>query len=150
MKLRSMWVVARGDHIRVRRLGYWHHGIDCGDGTVIHYAGDLSHRRNASVERASLDRFSKGGRIRTVRYVHPADADSVIMRAEARLKETGYNVLFNNCEHFARWCKTGIHESKQIQRAVRVASAVCLGAGALVAGVLSLRLAHGRRSGNVD
>ena len=24
--------MAKGDHIRVRRSGYWHHGIDCGDG----------------------------------------------------------------------------------------------------------------------
>jgi len=27
--------MARGDHVRVKRRGYWHHGIDCGDGTVI-------------------------------------------------------------------------------------------------------------------
>ena len=27
----------KGDHIFVYRRGYSHHGIDCGDGTVIHY-----------------------------------------------------------------------------------------------------------------
>ena len=26
-----------------------------------------------------------------------------------------YNLLFNNCEHFATWCKTGINESQQVQ-----------------------------------
>ena len=27
-----------------------------------------------------------------------------------------YKVWFNNCEHFAVWCKTGVHESSQVQR----------------------------------
>ena len=26
-----------------------------------------------------------------------------------------YNVLFNNCEHFAVWCKTGLKESQQVR-----------------------------------
>ena len=29
--------------------------------------------------------------------------------------ETNYNPFFNNCEHFAIWCKTGIKESRQVQ-----------------------------------
>ena len=27
----------------------------------------------------------------------------------------GYNLLSNNCEHFALWCKTGVHESRQVE-----------------------------------
>ena len=27
----------------------------------------------------------------------------------------GYNVFSNNCEHFALWCKTGVHESRQVE-----------------------------------
>ena len=30
-----------------------------------------------------------------------------------------YNLVFNNCEHFAIWCKTGIHESKQVENVIR-------------------------------
>ncbi|MDO4467855.1 MAG: lecithin retinol acyltransferase family protein [Bacillota bacterium] len=26
-----------------------------------------------------------------------------------------YSLMFNNCEHFAIWCKTGIHESRQVE-----------------------------------
>ena len=40
-----------------------------------------------------------------------------------RLGEQRYNLLFNNCEHFAVWCKTGQHRSGQVERA--------LGSGAL-------------------
>lgn len=27
-----------------------------------------------------------------------------------------YNLLLNNCEHFAIWCKTGVHESRQVEK----------------------------------
>jgi hypothetical protein len=41
-------------------------------------------------------------------------ADVVVDRAMSRLGERQYNLLFNNCEHFASWCKIGISQSKQI------------------------------------
>jgi hypothetical protein len=28
---------------------------------------------------------------------------------------TCYNLIFNNCQHFARWCATGDHESEQVR-----------------------------------
>lgn len=31
-----------------------------------------------------------------------------------------YNLVFNNCEHFAVWCKTGVHESRQVDRILRM------------------------------
>lgn len=40
--------------------------------------------------------------------------DETIERARSRLGENKYSLLFNNCEHFAIWCKTGISESHQI------------------------------------
>ena len=36
----------------------------------------------------------------------------------SRIGEQDYNLLFNNCEHFATWCKTGRHRSSQIDSAV--------------------------------
>ena len=30
-----------------------------------------------------------------------------------------YNLVFNNCEHFAIWCKTGVHESKQVDAVIK-------------------------------
>ena len=42
-----------------------------------------------------------------------------IERAKSRLGESEYNLLLNNCEHFAIWCKTGVSKSYQVDRAVR-------------------------------
>lgn len=107
--------MARGDHIYVRRVGYRHHGIDCGDGTVIHYSGEVGQKENAAIVRASYERFAKGGRIRIRRYGICDPPDVVVKRAESRLGERGYNLLFNNCEHFAVWCKTGGARSEQVE-----------------------------------
>lgn len=42
--------------------------------------------------------------------------EETVERAESQLGEGDYNLVFNNCEHFAVWCKTGVHESSQVQR----------------------------------
>jgi hypothetical protein len=137
--------MARGDHIRVRRQGYWHHGIDCGDGTVIHYTGSPFEHVGAAIRLTSLDDFAKGGKVKVVSSPAEGDADLVIARAESRLGETTYHVLTNNCEHFARWCSTGRHESKQV---LRVAASLCIGAGLFLVGFAGAKLAarYGVRS----
>ena len=42
--------------------------------------------------------------------------EETVKRAESQLGEGDYNLVFNNCEHFAVWCKTGVRESSQVQR----------------------------------
>ncbi|MGL6281093.1 MAG: lecithin retinol acyltransferase family protein, partial [Microcoleaceae cyanobacterium] len=108
--------MARGDQIYAMRElmnisgVYEHHGIDCGDGTVIHYR-----KPSETIERTSLEIFSQGQRIYVKPYAIRYIADTTIYRAESRLGEREYNLLFNNCEHFATWCVTGINDSKQIR-----------------------------------
>lgn len=46
---------------------------------------------------------------------HLYTPEETIRRAESRLGENKYNLGFNNCEHFAIWCKTGISESHQVE-----------------------------------
>lgn len=46
--------------------------------------------------------------------------DETVARAESRLEENNYRLAFNNCEHFAIWCKTGISESHQVNNVVNV------------------------------
>lgn len=41
-----------------------------------------------------------------------------VKRAESRLGEQTYSLTFNNCEHFAIWCKTGISESHQVKKVI--------------------------------
>ncbi|MEH6551655.1 MAG: lecithin retinol acyltransferase family protein [Pseudomonadales bacterium] len=52
--------MARGDHIYVNRLNgiYNHHGIDCGDGSVIHF-GAPNWQTRRSVCRVELDEFCR-------------------------------------------------------------------------------------------
>lgn len=51
---------------------------------------------------------------------HLYSGSETVKRAESRLGEDEYNLLFSNCEHFAIWCKTGLHESKQIDQILQV------------------------------
>lgn len=46
-------------------------------------------------------------------------ADETIARAKSRLGEKSYNLLTNNCEHFAIWCKTGLSKSYQVEAIIQ-------------------------------
>ena len=35
------------------------------------------------------------------------DSSEVVQRAKENIGKKNYNLVFNNCEHFAFWCKTG-------------------------------------------
>lgn len=48
-------------------------------------------------------------------------AEETIRRAKERLGEEKYNLVTNNCEHFAMWCKTGEAVSGQVKQIVRFA-----------------------------
>ena len=109
--------MARGDHIRAYRKLYWHHGIDIGDGTVIHLAGEPGHSTGALVLRSSMTEFLRGNVAETVIHHKTLPPDRVIERAQSRLGESGYHLLSNNCEHFARWCVGRSNASRQVESA---------------------------------
>ncbi|NEP23211.1 MAG: NC domain-containing protein [Moorea sp. SIO1F2] len=116
--------MARGDQIYVFQKFlnfegvYQHHGIDCGDGSVIHYR-----KKTETIERNSMATFALGEtKIYVKQYSVCLIPDVVIRRAESRLGERQYNLIFNNCEHFANWCKTGKNESQQVKDFIPVIS----------------------------
>ena len=100
-------------HLQVPRQHglFLHHGIDLGDGSVAHYL------EGREILRSPLEQFSRGEPVCEVPY--PAASCSpvgvTLRRAMGRLGEQNYNLLFNNCEHFAHWCKTGRHRSAQVE-----------------------------------
>ncbi|MFK8184846.1 MAG: lecithin retinol acyltransferase family protein [Phormidesmis sp.] len=106
--------MARGDQVYAIReivgVPYEHHGIDCGDGTIIHY----SKISDAQVSQTTRATFARGGSI----YIKSVETafipDLVVERAESRLGERQYDLFFNNCEHFADWCKTGEGKCTQL------------------------------------
>jgi hypothetical protein len=109
--------MARGDQIYVMRplMGmdgvYEHHGIDCGDGTVIHYS---KRGEDPTIARTAYGVFSWNRPVFVKHYTTSYVPDVVVERAEGRLGERRYDLMNNNCEHFATWCKVGRNESQQL------------------------------------
>ncbi len=138
--------MAKGDHLSAARGLYTHHAIDLGDGRVIHYSGTASEKQNAEVRLDPYEAFVDGCHVLVVEYSNSHSADEVIRRALSRLAEHRYDLMFNNCEHFARWCKTGDSASEQVRDATATVGGVGAG-GAVVAGSLGVVSATGAAAG---
>lgn len=70
--------------------------------------------------KGSLDHYNGVDR-RTKRKTF--SAKETVARAKSRVGETEYNLITNNCEHFAMWCKTGVSESSQVKKLLNAAVA---------------------------
>ena len=88
--------MARGDQVYVMRdvmgVPYWHHGIDCGNGTIIHYRKVGT----PTVACTSAEAFARGNPVYMFSQPVSFIPDVVISRAESRLGEQRYNMFFNN------------------------------------------------------
>ena len=106
--------MATADHLQVpRRHGLFnHHGIDLGDGTVAHYL------EGREILRSPISEFSQGEVVSVLNHANASPAGVTLRRAMGRLGEQNYNLLFNNCEHFATWCKIGRHRSGQVDSVI--------------------------------
>lgn len=120
-----------GDHIYVYRMFgfYQHHGIYIGTNTtsvhiVIHFSAPEKSKLNAQIKRSTLDKFLEGYSLRLVSYndtrlSKKGTTQSGHSRAPAEVIKTAihyadhpdewekYNLVTNNCEMFAIFCKTG-------------------------------------------
>jgi hypothetical protein len=115
--------MARGDRLRVERrlagstVAYMHHGVDVGDGTVVHARPDdfRSPLAGGRVERTSREEFAGGGTV-LVTTEPPAayPPDEIVARALEHVGREGYCPVVDNCEHFATWCATGERMSRQV------------------------------------
>ena len=141
--------MAAGDRIEVRRrligtaVTYWHHGIDMGDGTVVH-ARPLDFRKpfgGGSVVRTSLEEFADGQPVRaTLEPPAVFPPEEIARRAAAQVGREGYCPVVANCEHFATWCATGSHRSRQVEAVVRRVATV---AATVIAGAFAFRGGRG-------
>ena len=73
--------MAKGDHIKVKRRGYWHHGIDMGDSTVTHFVGEHAEKTNPEIKQRSMREFLKGGKLKIVEYPKSNGPDTVVKNA---------------------------------------------------------------------
>jgi hypothetical protein len=127
--------MAFGDHIYVRRVAYTHDGIDCGDETVIHRSSADGGKSGAMIRRSSIEEFSCGAEIQVRDYGARLSREETMARAESAVGQSGYHLIFDNCEHFARWCATGEYESEQVQVAVSATGVAGLGIGVPAGGL---------------
>ena len=115
-----------GDIIYVHRGFYKHYGVYAGDGKIIHFAplaGKEINAENAVVHETNPENFLKGGVLRIDRKSEAKfSGQEIVERARSQIGGKSYNLVFFNCEHFARWCKTGVYESDQVNAAIDVAA----------------------------
>ncbi|MBO4779660.1 MAG: lecithin retinol acyltransferase family protein [Selenomonadaceae bacterium] len=116
----------RGDHIRVCRMNglYYHHGIFVAANEVIHFTGDdddsVLDWSKAHVIKTDLQKFLRGGTVEVKEY-NDAELDDlypvegIVSYARTCLGDDGYNLIFNNCEHFANACTLGKYRSRQVE-----------------------------------
>ena len=126
MKKKEKWIVREirpGDIIRVYTGRYYHFGIFTGNDTVIHFAGPDAHTltdaSKARIRKDSLEHFSMGKSLEVREYsleerLKKRPAGKVIAFAESQIGNTGYDIIYNNCEHFVNKCVFGIAYSAQI------------------------------------
>jgi diadenosine tetraphosphatase ApaH/serine/threonine PP2A family protein phosphatase len=117
-----------GDHIRVSRGVYTHHGVYVSHNEVIHFASEDNDNLMGDgneVIATSLSRFLLDGDMEVRIYnddelndLYPV-AD-IVRWARGSRGDSGYHLVFNNCEHFANWCTLGRFHSQQVNNVLGV------------------------------
>ena len=107
----------RGDMIRVASGSTYHFGIYVSDDEVIQFGLAPSQRavlRDSEVEVLSSDiyTFLAGGFLEVCEFDRKErkknrKPDEVIAYARSKIGMRGYNIIYNNCEHFANECISG-------------------------------------------
>ena len=115
----------KGDLIRVKRkLGYYHYGIYIGHNKVIHYSApeddSIFDNRNIEIRKGDLkENFLRGDTLEVnIPYSSFYYRFIVCKRAKKLLgvhkfRDVDYDLLKNNCEHFANYCYFGEAVSAQ-------------------------------------
>ncbi len=133
----------RGDHIKIGRGFYSHHGIFIDRDQVVHFSGEPKQKNQSQIEMTTLEQFINGAKETKVKIVaYEADVvfdtETTIRLALESIGDSDYHIVFRNCEHFATYCKTGKHESKQVKRAFISLPSTGVIAASLAAGLYYL------------
>lgn len=121
--------IVPGDVIRVYNGRFYHFGVYVGEETVVHFAGPdsatLTDPALASVRRDTLDRFAMGRPLEVRDYglrerLKKYPRKKVAENALKRVGEKGYDIIYNNCEHFVNKCAFGVAYSAQIEEMRRL------------------------------
>jgi hypothetical protein len=110
------------------------------------HVGVSKDKSAAVVREGTFEELRGGGRVEIIRYGRSYAPAEIVRRAQSRLGERGYHLVWSNCEHFARWCVTGEHLSGQVDRAKAGASGAGIGT-AVGVGSVSAMVASSAKAG---
>ena len=125
-----IYELTKGDHIKFKRGIYSHHAVvvdvyvDTNSYKVIHFTGEKRSGGAAEIteeilkfemEEITLIRYRYG---RLSKRITVKRAYDLLNIQETSTRAIIYNILVNNCEHFATWCVTGEAESIQVNKAL--------------------------------
>ncbi len=109
---------------------FQHFGTEIADGAIVENTLRHGYRRLESHAAFARGRMT---------WVQPSAATAeeraeAARRAESKIGQHAYNLFWNNCEHFASWCATGIAVSQQVVEGTRkILGAISMLAGAFLA-----------------
>ena len=125
------WWPARcvsGDMIRVKIGGIWHYGVYASDDEVIQFGppprAEIVQPKDIVVCSTTMDVFSGGSMVEKAQLsfferLKRVPPKKTVAAARSRIGEGNYNLLHNNCEHFASECVLGVRRSEQEEAARR-------------------------------
>ena len=113
-----------GAHIRVKIKNYYHHGIYIGNDEVVQFGHPFNVNedpKNVLVIRSTIEDFAGPANFIEVYQYSKKELklknkdEDIIKIALSHLGEGGYNILENNCEHFANRCVFNKAKSEQVE-----------------------------------
>ncbi len=122
------WVlkeISVGDMVRVPMREMYHYGVCTGEDTMIQFGepilGNPKPKEEIRIMKTDIAGFL-GGEFAEVAELDRKELkqrrsiEDIVSYAESRLGEGGYDILYNNCEHFANECVFGLHRCSQVDR----------------------------------
>lgn len=108
-----------GSVIGVARAAYKHYGIYIGNNKVVHFSSESGENfaSNTIIETDMSFFMQDSDRFFMIKFDKNTDVFNAKETKKRALDQIGageYNLIFNNCEHFAMWCKTGEKTSDQV------------------------------------
>ena len=86
--------------------------------TVCSFPEDINELNNNKLNNSPLYLVWQEVKKSLRKDYHLYSGSETVARARSQLGKTGYNLICNNCEHFAVWCRTGVKESSQVNNII--------------------------------
>lgn len=116
----------KGDIIRVKFSSFYHYGIYLDDDNIVQFGlspvlRSVADQKSVKVCISDMDTFLNGeflevGVFDKKELKNKKTVEEIEKTALSRLGEGGYNILYNNCEHFAHECVFGQKYCSQTER----------------------------------